>query len=103
MSSEIEGRLSLALQAYNNDEFRSLRAAATAFDVPSRTLARRHQGTLSRPKSCKFTVAEEELLLQRILQQAAHDFPLRQAVVQDTANLILQSRQPRNPLSWSET
>jgi len=71
MASQTEGRLSLALQAYNNSDFRSLRAVAIAYDVPPRTLERRHQGILpqseTRPKSSKLTVAEEELLLQRIL------------------------------------
>jgi hypothetical protein len=75
MASQTEGRLSLALQAYNNGDFQSLRAAAIAYDVPLRTLERRHQGILprseTRPKSSKLTVAEEELLLQRILHQAA--------------------------------
>jgi hypothetical protein len=101
MASQTEGRLSLALQAYNNGDFRSLRAAAIAYDVPPRTLERRHQGILprseTRPKSSKLTVAEEELLLQRILHQAAQGFPLQQADVQESANLILKSRQPENP------
>ena len=101
MASQTEGRLSLALQAYNNGDFRSLRAAAIAYDVPPRKLERRHQGILprseTRPKSSKLTVAEEELLLQRILHQAAQGFPLQQTDVQESANLILKSRQPENP------
>jgi hypothetical protein len=42
MPSEIEGRISLALQAYTDDQILSLRATAYTYDVPFETLRRRY-------------------------------------------------------------
>jgi hypothetical protein len=41
-----EGRISLALQAFLQGQFKSLRAAALAYDVPRVTLARRYRSIL---------------------------------------------------------
>ena len=39
-----EGRIELALLAYYNREFKSLRRAANAFNIPSSTLTDRYNG-----------------------------------------------------------
>jgi hypothetical protein len=48
MSSETEGRISLALQAYISNQTLSLRATANIHDVPFATLRGRHLRVLSR-------------------------------------------------------
>jgi hypothetical protein len=101
MPSTTEGRLLLALQDYHRSTFPSIRAAAAAYDVPESTLRRRAKGILSRAetrsKSCKLTTTEEELLLNRVLQQATEGQSLQQAHVRETANIILKSRQLESP------
>ena len=71
MSSQTEGRVSLALQAYITHQIPSLRTAAATYDVPYTTLYRRHTGVLLRAdvlaNSRKFTNNEEQLLLRKIL------------------------------------
>lgn len=101
MPSQSEGRVSLALQAYRNHQFPSLREAAKTYDVNFSTLQRRHHGTRSRlettANSRKFTTAEEELLVQKVLYQCAQGLPPQQAVVKDWANVMLRSKQPSDP------
>jgi len=43
--SQKEGRILLAIQAFNSGQFKSLHAASRAYDVPKDTLARRYHGT----------------------------------------------------------
>lgn len=78
-SSKIESRVQLALQAYSQNQFPSVYAAAKAFDVPYETLRRRYHGQLSRaemtPNSRKVTRNEEELVLQGVLSQSARGHP----------------------------
>jgi hypothetical protein len=51
MPSRIEGRVSLALQAYTSHQLPSLRATADAYDVPFETLRERHLGVLPRAQT----------------------------------------------------
>jgi hypothetical protein len=71
MPSKIEGRICLALQAYTNNHFLSLRATANTYEVPFETFRRRHLGVLLRvsipANSRKFTNDEEQILLRKIL------------------------------------
>ena len=71
MPSQTEGRVSLALQVYLNNQLLSLRATATTYDVPFTTLYRRHTRVLPRVStpvnSRKFTNDEEQILLRKIL------------------------------------
>ena len=59
MPSELEERISLALQAYTSNHIPSLRATANTYDAPFETLRERHLGVLSReetiPHSQKFS------------------------------------------------
>lgn len=101
MSSQTEGRMILALQAYHNHNMPSLRAAAKAYDVSLTTLQRRHQGVLSRAdapaNSSKLTPTEEKVLVQKVLHQSAQGFPPQHGVVRDMANIILKSKNPSTP------
>jgi len=79
MPSELEERISLALQAYISNQISSLRVTANAYDVPFETLRRRHLRVLSRkettPNSRKFTINEEQVLLRKVLQLSTDGFP----------------------------
>ena len=71
MTSNIEGRIALAIQALHSGQCKSIRAASRAFHVPYTTLNERYHGILSRqdtrPATSKLSQTEEEVLLQRIL------------------------------------
>jgi hypothetical protein len=101
MSSNSEGRISLALHAYNKGQCKSLSAAATLYNVPRKTLSRRYSGIQlqrgTRSPACKLTQNEEEVLLQRILDLDERGFPLQLAIVRDIANIILSSRNKQPP------
>ncbi len=66
-----EGRILLALQAYQQGHFTSLRAAARSYNISHTTLSRRHRGTSSRSEfvspNLKLTQTEESTLLEWIL------------------------------------
>jgi hypothetical protein len=101
MPSQTEGRVALALQAYNTHQSPSLRTAATTYDVPYTTLYRRHTGVLSRAdttaNSRKFTDNEEQILLRKILQLSADGFPPQHVIVEEIANTILDTKNPASP------
>jgi hypothetical protein len=69
--ANFEGRIVLALDAYQKNHFRSLRAAASAYDIPRITLARRLKETPLRSDfvslNLKFTQTEEAIFIQWIL------------------------------------
>jgi hypothetical protein len=108
-SSHIEGRMALAIDAYHSGRTKSIRATAQAYSVPRSTLQTRLRGTPcqrdTRPKACKLTAIEEDILLQRILDQDARGFPPRYSVVEETANILLASRDSATPITvgklWS--
>jgi hypothetical protein len=101
MPSETEGRISLALQAYTDDQISSLRATANTYDVPFETLRRQHLGVFLRkettPNLRKFTNNEEEVLLRKILQLSADGFPPQRAIVEEMANTMLRTKNPSSP------
>jgi hypothetical protein len=85
-----EARLILALQALQNDEKLSERAAAKIYGVDRRTLGRRRAGKSARcgttPKSRPLTNLEEKAIVQYILELTAHVFLLRLSGLEDMAN-----------------
>jgi hypothetical protein len=91
--AEAEGRILLALQAYQLGQFPSLRAAARVYDVPQTTLARRHKGTPSKADSVsphlKLTQVEEAMLVQWILSMDTRGISPTQALVKEMAELLL--------------
>jgi hypothetical protein len=101
MHSQIEGRISLALQAYNSTQLPSLRAAASAYDVPFTSLRDRHTGVPARAQSLAnsriFDNNEEQILLRKVLQLSDQGFPPQRAVVEDMANTMLRTKNSSGP------
>lgn len=94
--SNREGRIQLALSAYNAHQFKSLRRAADAFNVPSATLTRRYRGIpfrLESPaNSHKLTTTEEQTIVQYILDLDSRGFAPRLCEVADMADKLLGVR-----------
>ena len=67
-SSEQEGRILLAIQAFKNKEISSIRDTARRFNIPRSTLCDRLHGIQNRAISCansyKLTEIEEDSLLK---------------------------------------
>src|SRR4051794_29456198 len=93
---EHEGRLQLALQAYNRNEFKSYRAAADAFNVKSLRLSERARGVPFRletpPNSRKLTQSEEQTIIRYILNLDSRGFSPRLCEVADMADKVLGQR-----------
>ena len=91
-----EGRIVLALQAYQLGQFSSLRAAARSYEVSHITLTRRHQGTPSRADfvspHLKLTQTEEATLVQWILSMDTRGISPTHALVHEMAELLLAER-----------
>jgi len=91
-----EGRLLLALNAYNNNEFRSVRQAAIAYNIPPTSLLDRVNGRVSRlqlrANNHKLNITEEETLEQWILSIDDRGHALTVGGVRDAALLLLQQR-----------
>jgi hypothetical protein len=94
--AQSEGRIALALHAYQQGQFSSLRAAARTYDVPYVTLTRRYQGTFSRsnctPYNRKLTQTEETTLVNWILDIDTRGVPSTQALVKEMAEILLMER-----------
>jgi hypothetical protein len=101
MSSQNEGRISLALQAYNSNQISSLCAAASTYDVPLTTLRDRRTSILPRAiapaNSRKFTLEEEQIILQQVLQRSTGGLPLQRVAVEEIANTMLCTKNPSRP------
>jgi hypothetical protein len=91
-----EGRLQLALQAYNSGQFRSYRAAAHAYNVKQQALSQRAKGILFRietPPNClKLTGTEEQMIVQYILDLDSRGFAPWLCEVADMADKLLGAR-----------
>jgi hypothetical protein len=94
--AEKEGRILLALQAFRQGQFKTLRAAARSYNISHTTLTRRHQGTPSRSDTAspnrKLTLTEETALVKWILDMDTRGMPPTQALVQEMAELLLRER-----------
>jgi hypothetical protein len=91
-----EGRIALAVEAFNQGHFPNIRATAKSYDVPRSTLQYRiHKHPArrdSRPASCKLTETEESTLVQWILSMDERGLPPRSDTVRQMANLLLQKQ-----------
>ena len=91
-----EGRITLALKAYKDGYFTSLRAAADAYDVPASTLRSRAKGVPARhnlrPKNTKLLATEETALIKWIISMEERGLPVRSSSIQQMADLLLQKR-----------
>ena len=95
-STEQEGRILLAIQAFKNQEISSIREVARRFEIPRTTLQRRLTGDTFRPETRannhKLTESEEESLQKWILSMDSRGAAPRPSFVREMANLLLQQR-----------
>jgi hypothetical protein len=91
-----EGRLILALQAYQLRQFKRVRQAAAAFNVPHQRLLARLNGIAFRPTTQanrqKLTTTEEQAIVRYILDLDSRGFAPRLCEVADMANKLLAAR-----------
>ena len=97
MASNKEGRILLAMQAIDKGQIRSVRAAASIYNIPPETLRRRIKGQPSRrdstPNSRRLSSQEELAIIHYILDLDSRGFSPRPSEVRDMANLLLAERQ----------
>jgi hypothetical protein len=93
---EQEGRISLAIQAIQNQEISSIALAARTYEVPRSTLRDRLTGSTERAalraNSHKLTELEEESLKKWILSIDSRGAVPRPSHVREIANLLLEAR-----------
>jgi hypothetical protein len=91
-----EGRITLAIKAYTLGQFKSVRRAATAYNVPFQRLSDRLKKITFRPQAppnCrKLTTTEEQTIVRYILNLNARGFAPRLCEVSDIANKLLAVR-----------
>ena len=92
-STEQEGRILLAIQAFKNQEISSIREVARRFEIPRTTLQRRLTGDTFRPETRannhKLTESEEESLQKWILSMDSRGAAPRPSFIREIANLLL--------------
>jgi hypothetical protein len=103
-----EAQVQLALQALQNDQKLSLRAAARIYSVDHTKLRRRRRGKQSRrdipANSRRLTDLEESVIVQYILDLDSKGFPPRLSGVEDMANRLLAERDARRVgINWAST
>jgi hypothetical protein len=94
--SYTEGNLQLAILDLNSQQIQSSKRAATTYNVPRRTLIDRRAGRRSRrdcePNSKRLTKLEEEVIIQRVLEESSRSIPSSKADVGDMADKLLRER-----------
>ena len=90
--SSNKARITLAIEALENNENLSLREAAKIYNVSHTTLGRRRVGKPTRcdipANSRNLTDLEEETIVQYILELDVRTFPPRLSGVEDIANYL---------------
>jgi hypothetical protein len=105
--SSKEGRIQLTCSAYTTHQFRSLRRAAEAFNVPHSTLTSRYNGITHilerRNGRQKLTTTEEQTIVRYILDLDSRESAPRLCEVEDIADKLLAVR-GGEPVSkhWAE-
>lgn len=101
-----EGRILLAIQAYQKGQFRSLKAATDSYDVPYSTALYRTKGRVARgdvrSANLKLTQNEESSLEQWILSMDQRGLSPRVDTVRQMANLLLQKRAKERALEVTD-
>jgi hypothetical protein len=91
-----EGDVQLAISDNQSNYIKSLRRAEEIHSVPQRTIQRRRDGKRPQrdcePKSKRLTKLDEEVIVQRILEDSLRGIPPLKANVQDIANRLLRER-----------
>ena len=94
--SQKEGRIALAIQAYQNSQFADLKETCSSYDVPYSTVRDRVKGRVlrsnSQPKNKKLTNFEELTLENWILSMSNRGLLVRIYSIEQIANLLLQKR-----------
>jgi hypothetical protein len=92
-STNKEGQIALALQAYKDGHFTSWRAAADAYDVAESTLWYRVKGGHARKGlqaiNTKLSTLEEAALIKWILSMDERGLLVTYSSIQQMANLLL--------------
>ena len=92
--SQTEGRIILALQAYQQGRFSSLWAATRLYDVSHTTLLQHNYRTTSRSDftspNQKLTQTKEATLVKWILSLDIHGTPPTQVLIHQLAKLLLR-------------
>ena len=86
----------LVIKAIRSNPRFSKRKAALFYNVPETTLRRRMAGIASKADThhgqANLTFAEEDAVVQYVLDQDARGFPPRKADVQEMADLLIAKR-----------
>ena len=97
MNPNKEGRILLAIQAIQQGQIRSIKAAVLTYDIPFETLRRRIKGIPSRcdstPNNHQLSSREELTIIQYILELDLRRLSPRPSEVQEIADLLLTKRQ----------
>jgi hypothetical protein len=92
MTTVLERRLQQALNDLHTQKFKSIRAAAKAYDVPRSTLGTRFNGTptrrVARVSQQLLSTEQEELLVQWILDLEKQGHPVTHPQVREMAELV---------------
>lgn len=92
----IESRIVLAMDAKRKNPKSSIRYLAKQFSIPRTTLqaiiAGRPSKAVAHSSQSNLTVAEEDVIVQYILELDLRGFSPRKADVEDIANLLLVKR-----------
>jgi lambda repressor-like predicted transcriptional regulator len=82
----------VAIAAFRNGEFSSIRQTASAYGLAPDTLRRRLRGQPSRQQrivnSRNFSIAEEEVIIERILDMDTRGWPPTYSYVDEIANVL---------------
>jgi hypothetical protein len=101
-SSYKEGRLELAIQAFQKGHYKTPTAAAIAFDVSKDTLIRRLHGIPSQRDSNSqkrlLTPEEEETIIEWVLSMDRRGMPPHQATIRQMVILLLAQRGYTKPV-----
>jgi hypothetical protein len=96
-SSEIEGKIQLAISDLKNGKIRSIREAARIYTIPRTTLQDRINGigykVETRANGHKLSQNDEESLVKWILDLDKRGLPPRPSMVRDMANILLSQHQ----------
>ena len=88
-----EGRILLAMQAYQKGQITSILQAALTYNVPRKTLSSRINGRVARvdirANSHKLTPTEEQALIQWVISMDNRGYAPRVSAVRDAARLLL--------------
>jgi hypothetical protein len=91
-----EGDIHIAISDIASKQIQSVRRAAAVYRVPRSTLQDRRARTRPRrdcePNTKRLTELEEEVIVERILNQSLRGVPLLKANVRDMADRLLRER-----------